>query len=77
MKPGDNLRWPLIRVGFATVSDLFVGTLQDYIGIGSEGRMNTPGVMNGKNWIWRALPGEYNEQLADKIAELTVLYGRY
>ena len=77
LKPGDNLRWPLIRVGFATVSDLFVGTLQDYIGIGSEGRMNTPGVMNGKNWIWRALPGEYNEQLADKIAELTVLYGRY
>ena len=33
--------------------------------------------MNGKNWIWRALPGEYNDKLAEKIADLTVLYGRY
>ena len=77
LNPGDNLRWPLIRTGFATVSNLFVGTIQDYIGIGSEGRINTPGVMNGKNWTWRALHGEYNDQLAEKIADLTVLYGRY
>jgi 4-alpha-glucanotransferase len=77
LNPGENLRWPLIRTGFATVSNLFVGTIQDYIGIGSEGRINTPGVMNGKNWTWRALHGEYNDQLAEKIADLTVLYGRY
>ena len=50
---GDDLRKPILRAGMASVSYLFVAQLQDYLGLGGESRMNRPGIMDGKNWLWR------------------------
>ena len=77
VKEGEDLRWPLLRAGMASVSNLFVAQLQDYLGLGAEARMNRPGIMDGKNWLWRAVPGQITDELAATIAGLTSLYGRY
>jgi 4-alpha-glucanotransferase len=37
--------------------------------------MNTPGTING-NWQWRALPGAFTPELAEKLASFAHLYGR-
>ena len=43
---------------------------QDVLGLGSEGRMNTPGVRHG-NWTWRLEPGQLTEELAERLREAT------
>ena len=49
--------------------------MQDYLALGAEGRMNTPGTSSG-NWQWRLLPGEASPALAAKIRRYTKMYGR-
>ena len=58
-----------------SVAKLFVAQMQDYLGLGPEGRMNTPGNPVG-NWQWRMLPGEASPALARKLKNLTALFGR-
>ena len=66
----------MIRGGMSSVSDLFVAQMQDYLGLGGEARMNFPGTLSNKNWTWRAEDGMITDKLADKIREMTALYGR-
>ena len=73
---GADLRYPILRAGMASVSYLFVAQLQDYLGLGGESRMNRPGIMDGKNWLWRAKHDQINDKLAEDIAYLTNLYAR-
>ena len=61
----------------ASISYLFVAQLQDYLGLGSESRMNRPGIMDFKNWLWRTTHEQINDKLAEEIAYLTTLYSRY
>jgi 4-alpha-glucanotransferase len=68
--------WGMLRGGMGSVANLFVAQMQDYIGLDSNARMNIPGTLGGNNWRWRLLPGEFDETLADKIAEMTRSYGR-
>ena len=49
--------------------------LQDILGIGSEGRMNTPGRAGG-NWGWRFAQAMLTPELACRLAELTEISGR-
>ena len=74
---GADLRYPILRAGMASVSYLFVAQLQDYLGLGGESRMNRPGIMDGKNWLWRATHEQISDRLANDIAYLTTLYARY
>ena len=37
--------------------------------------MNEPSTV-GRNWQWRALPGVFTEELAQKIHRMMVLYER-
>jgi len=71
----DELIPAIIRCGMQSVSDLFIMQLQDLLGLGAEGRMNTPGTL-GLNWQWRLLEGEADAALAEKLAHMTELYGR-
>ena len=65
----------MIRVGMSSVSDTFIVQMQDWLELGQEGRMNTPGTLSEKNWSWRlsALP---DKALTAQIAAMTGLYGR-
>ena len=64
-----------LRAGFGSVADLFVAQMQDYLELGSEGRVNEPGTLGG-NWTWRTTSEVFTEELALRIAALTELYGR-
>ena len=49
--------------------------MQDYLELGAEGRMNSPGTL-GTNWTWRAEAGFDSDELAAYIRTLTERYGR-
>ena len=70
----EGVRKALLRAGQGSVAQLFVAQLQDYLGLGSQARINVPGVAEG-NWRWRltALPPM---ALAAEIRQLTHTYGR-
>ena len=68
--------WGMLRGGMGSVSKLFVGQMQDYLGLGAEGRMNFPGLLSDANWTWRAKDGVFTAELAKRIYDLTRLYGR-
>ncbi len=71
----EGLHWGLIRGGMSSVADLFVAQMQDFLGLGSAARMNTPSTL-GCNWQWRLLEGAASPALAEKIANYTRMYGR-
>ena len=59
---GQELRepnWSLIHSGMSSVARSFIVTMPDLLGLGSEARMNTPGLEQG-NWSWR-LPPNYDQ----------------
>ncbi|MGI6118019.1 MAG: 4-alpha-glucanotransferase [Bilifractor sp.] len=67
--------WDFIREAQRSVADLCIIPIQDYLVLGNEARMNTPGTAQG-NWQWRTVPGQLSEELAKSIREMTKLYGR-
>ncbi len=71
----EGLVWGCIRSAMASVSDLAVIQMQDYLDLGGEARMNFPGT-TGSNWGWRAADGYLDASLARRIRSLTTLYGR-
>ncbi len=75
IKSDDDFVWGFIRGGMSSVSNLFVAQMQDYLELGSESRMNIPGVLGG-NWQWRLLPGQVTPELTKRLAAMTHLYGR-
>lgn len=68
--------WGMIRTAFASVSDLCIVPIQDYLNLGEKSRMNFPGTQTDANWTWRADLEALDPALADKIYSLTKLYGR-
>ena len=75
MADDDSLNWSMMRAAVASVADTAILTMQDILGLSSEGRINTPATDNG-NWTWRVDAGCLNSWLADILREMTALYGR-
>ncbi len=71
----EGFHWGMIRGGQSSVAELFIAQMQDYLGLGPEGRMNKPGTAKG-NWRWRLLPGEIGPELTERIYQMTWMYGR-
>ena len=72
---GESAARALLRCGQGSVAELFVAQMQDYLGLGSEARLNVPGVAEG-NWRWRLLPGQATEELAEEIRAMTAVFSR-
>jgi 4-alpha-glucanotransferase len=68
--------WSFIRTALASVADLAVIPMQDYLGLGNNARMNTPSTTGGNNWRWRVQSEALTGDLAKKIGRLTRIYGR-
>ena len=75
LNSGEGINWGLIRGGMGSVAELFVAQLQDFLGLGAEGRINEPGTSTG-NWRWRLKPNDLTDTLCKKIHEYTRMYGR-
>ena len=71
----ESTRQALLRLGQGSVAELFVAQMQDYLALGSEGRINVPGVAEG-NWRWRMAPGAATKELAAEVRSLTAAFGR-
>jgi 4-alpha-glucanotransferase len=72
----EGLNWGMIRGAMASVAAISVIPMQDFLGLGSEARMNTPSTLGGSNWRWRISENALSHELAKKIAHMTELYGR-
>lgn len=65
----------LIALAYQSVADLVVVPLQDFLGLGSEARINTPSTL-GENWKWRLQEGAFNERHTDLMAQMVRVYKR-
>lgn len=75
LNSSEGLNWGFLRGGMSSVAELFIAQMQDYLGLGSSARMNTPST-TGCNWCWRLLPNMASDALSEKIRHMTKMYGR-
>jgi 4-alpha-glucanotransferase len=57
------------------VANLAIIPLQDILGLGSEARMNTPGLAEG-NWGWRYWYGALTDDVRHRLKSMTETFGR-
>ncbi|NIR31809.1 MAG: 4-alpha-glucanotransferase [Gammaproteobacteria bacterium] len=72
---GRDMPAAFVRTAFASVARLAVVPMQDVLGLGSEHRLNTPGVAGG-NWSWRFSWDQMPAGTRDWLRRLLALYGR-
>lgn len=65
----------VLRAGMRSKAELFIAQMQDWLGLGVDARMNTPGTVGG-NWAWRMTPGSETKALAGKMRRMAYIYGR-
>lgn len=65
----------MIRLAFDSAAQLAIAPLQDFAGLGTTARLNTPGTA-AQNWRWRLRPDRLNSGLADIVARLVDDSGR-
>lgn len=66
----------MLRGAMSSAAYLCVSTMPDLLGLGAEGRINTPSTLGGRNWVWRAVKGDFSPALSKRTAHDTQLYGR-
>lgn len=72
---GADINWSFIRLAWASVANTAIVPMQDLLGLNSSGRMNLPGTTTN-NWTWRAKTGDFNDEIAEKLAHMTLIYER-
>ena len=73
--PREQIPWEFVRAAMSSVADMAIIPMQDYLGLGSEARINIPSTL-GTNWMWRMGNGDFTKELAGRIRSMTKLYGR-
>ncbi len=68
--------WRMIEKLWESVGNFTLAPMQDFLGLGTEARMNYPGTTSG-NWQWRMKAEDTSGALAEKIGELNKRTGRY
>jgi 4-alpha-glucanotransferase len=66
--------WALIELAVASPCQLSMMQAQDVVGLGSEARMNTPGLEGG--WDWRLERGALTDAHAERLRAITQGAGR-
>jgi 4-alpha-glucanotransferase len=62
--------WGLIRLALSSPARLAFMQAQDFLGLGSEARMNSPSRASG-NWRWQLKPRTLTPALARRLREVT------
>ncbi|MDR1253984.1 MAG: 4-alpha-glucanotransferase [Oscillospiraceae bacterium] len=71
----EGYNWGLIRLAYSSVSDLAIIPVQDFLNLGTKSRMNIPGTIEN-NWRWKLKDFSKIFAMADKIYNLSKIYGR-
>jgi len=73
----NNIEWAFIRTLFASVADIAIIPMQDFLGLGSEARLNTPGLGAGNtNWQWKLDWSLVSEERKFYLRKLSKIYCR-
>jgi 4-alpha-glucanotransferase len=72
---GREINWELIHTASESVADLALYPFQDVLGLGSEGRMNRPGIANGC-WSWRFDWDQVRDWHGKRLREISAVHGR-
>lgn len=70
----EGYNFGFIRGAWSSTANLSIALLQDFLGLGSESRMNMPSATG--YWKWRVEKEMLTDELAEKIYHITELYGR-
>jgi len=73
--PDDQLWKKMLNLAMMSAADTCVIPVQDYLGLGNNCRLNTPGTV-GINWRWRMKADALTEELKEEILTRTRRYGR-
>ncbi len=71
----ESIHNDMIRTAFATNSRIAIAPMQDYLGLGSEARINVPGT-SSNNWRWRVLDSQLSDELCGAVAAMVEAAGR-
>ena len=71
----DAARIALLRAALGSVADRAIIPMADWLGLGAEAHLNTPGKLGG-NWAWRAAEGFDTALLAGRIEAECAVYCR-
>lgn len=72
---GEEIHWDLIGLVMRSAADLAIIPVQDLLGLGTEARMNTPGIEHG-NWTWRLPFESLPDRVQERMGVLTKASGR-
>ncbi|MDO4291805.1 MAG: 4-alpha-glucanotransferase [Eubacteriales bacterium] len=75
VRSGSDVPRAMIEAAYASVADTAVIPVQDWLGLGSEARINFPSTL-GDNWKWRLTKGQLTAELAGQMRELARIYCR-
>ena len=73
--PAARMHEVFVRAAMMVRAETCVIPIQDYLGLGSEARINEPSHLEN-NYHWRLKPGSLTGELAQAIFETTRRYGR-
>ena len=68
--------WRMIKAVFDSRANIAMAPMQDFLGLDSAARMNTPGTVGEKNWRYRALSSDFSAELAARMRALCEESGR-
>jgi 4-alpha-glucanotransferase len=71
----ETIHNDLIAAAFSTAANIAIAPMQDFLGLGSEARMNTPGTCSN-NWRWRMNSTELTKSLKHDVAIMVEQFGR-
>ena len=73
--PDEEMDRPFVALAMQSIARMCIIPMQDYLGLGTEARMNTPSTI-GCNWRWRMTEDQFTEDLCRDILAQTRRYGR-
>lgn len=74
-EPAERVHLGMIRLAMASPACLSIAPMQDFLGLPTYARFNTPGVPTG-NWLWRLQSGQLDGDLLAQYRAMTAAAGR-
>jgi 4-alpha-glucanotransferase len=65
----ETIHTDMIRYAFSSEARLAIAPMQDFLGLGTEARLNLPGTTSN-NWRWRLLAEQQTQSFCDSVAQL-------
>ena len=73
--PDEEMDQPFVALALQSIARICIIPMQDYLGLGTEARMNTPSTI-GCNWRWRMTDDQFTQELCRDILARSRRYGR-